>query len=335
MSAVADEAWSAATADHPVALAFDPTGRVLAVADAAGSVVLLEVERGTVLATHAADPRGVLCLAWHPHARRLAVGGQAGVVRVYGDAGLQYETSLTSRWIEHLAWEPSGGRLAVAQSRTVSLLGPTGARIATSEPQASTLTGLAYRAGGRQLLTSCYGGVAVHDPASLAVIRRFKWTGSTLGLALSPNDRIVACGGQDSTVHFWRFADGHDAQMSGYPNKPKSLSWSSDSRWLATSGSPDVIVWPFDGRGPEGRAPLVLRTHDAPVEIVGFAPEGPGLVSACAAGVLALWVPGAREEPLARRELGAPAVAVGWARDGEHARLAVADARGVVRSWTL
>jgi WD40 repeat protein len=50
--------------------------------------------------------------------------------------------------------------------------------------------------------------------------------------------------------------------MSGYPAKVKSLSWSVKGKWLASSGAPAAIVWPFQSKdGPMGKAPLELGTR--------------------------------------------------------------------------
>src|SRR5690606_27957913 len=46
------------------------------------------------------------------------------------------------------------------------------------------------------------------------------------------------------------------------PAKVKSISWSAKGRWLASSGAPAAIVWPFQGKdGPMGKAPLELGTR--------------------------------------------------------------------------
>jgi hypothetical protein len=51
-------------------------------------------------------------------------------------------------------------------------------------------------------------------------------------------------------------------RMSGYPAKVKSLSWSAKGKWLASSGAPAAIVWPFQAKdGPMGKAPLELGTR--------------------------------------------------------------------------
>jgi WD40 repeat protein len=203
-----------------------------------------------------------------------------------------------------------------------------------SKPLESTITGLSWRSRGRQLVTSCFGGVQVFDSATLAISRRFRWKGSILTLALSPDERIVAAGFQDDTVHFWRFADGQDAQMSGYPGKPTSLSWSADSRSLATNGGPTIPVWPFDRRGPEGRPPRQLAAHRAPVSRVAFAPVGMRLATGCQSGELFLWDVGAAESPIAAAQMDAGIEIIAWSgREGRS--LAVADSSGAIRLWSV
>src|SRR3546814_1490600 len=66
-------------------------------------------------------------------------------------------------------------------------------------------------------------------------------------------------------------------RMSWYPAKPKSLSWSRDGRWLATSGAEVVVVWDCRGKGPMGSAPVEL-SRGAPVTSVAFHPRH-GLVA--------------------------------------------------------
>ncbi len=50
--------------------------------------------------------------------------------------------------------------------------------------------------------------------------------------------------------------------MTGYPAKVKSRSWSPKGKWLASSGAPAAIVWPFSGKdGPMGKPPEELGTR--------------------------------------------------------------------------
>ena len=74
---------------------------------------------------------------------------------------------------------------------------------------------------------------------------------------VSPDGRFLVTSMQENTLHGWRIADKKDMRMSGYPAKTRSLSWSFDGQWLATSGADAAIIWPFkDKEGPIDKAPL-------------------------------------------------------------------------------
>jgi WD40 repeat protein len=67
---------------------------------------------------------------------------------------------------------------------------------------------------------------------------------------------------QENALHGWKLSDGKHMRMSGYPSKVKSMSWSAKGKWLASSGAPAAIVWPFQSKdGPMGKAPLELGTR--------------------------------------------------------------------------
>ncbi|WP_204307852.1 hypothetical protein, partial [Klebsiella pneumoniae] len=62
------------------------------------------------------------------------------------------------------------------------------------------------------------------------------------------------------------------------PGKVRSLSWSADGKWLATSGAEAAIVWPFDStEGPMGKAPRECGVRPARVSRVAFHPKSPVL----------------------------------------------------------
>jgi WD40 repeat protein len=67
---------------------------------------------------------------------------------------------------------------------------------------------------------------------------------------------------QENTLHGWRLADGQHMRMAGYPAKTKSMGFTARGRWLATSGADCVVLWPFFGGGPMGKAPTELAGGD-------------------------------------------------------------------------
>ena len=63
-------------------------------------------------------------------------------------------------------------------------------------------------------------------------------------------------------------------RMTGYPAKSRSLSWSHDGQWLATSGADAAVIWPFkDKDGPMGKAPRECGVRQSRVTRVAFHPK--------------------------------------------------------------
>ena len=91
----------------------------------------------------------------------------------------------------------------------------------------------------------------------------------------SPDGRFVVTTMQENSLHGWRLQpDRGHMRMSGYPGKVRSVSWSGDGHWLATSGAEAAIVWPFDSKeGPTGKAPRECGVRPARVSRVAFHPK--------------------------------------------------------------
>ena len=120
-------------------------------------------------------------------------------------------------------------------------------------------------------------------------------------------------------MHGWRIADGKHMRMSGYPAKPRSLSWSPDGHWLATSGADACVVWPFDSKdGPMGKAPRECGVRPARVSQVAFHPSAPVLALGYEDGFVLLCRLSDASEILVRKEdpEGGAISTIAWDRDG-------------------
>jgi WD40 repeat protein len=108
-------------------------------------------------------------------------------------------------------------------------------------------------------------------------------------------------------------------RMSGYPAKVKSLSWSHDTTLLATSGNEALIAWPFDGAGPEGRAPLeIANAKGALATRSACHPSLPLIAGGFASGWMSL-TDGATQRGARFQVSREGAVSVlAWSRDGAH-----------------
>jgi WD40 repeat protein len=221
--------------------------------------------------------------------------------------------------------------LATVAGKKVRVWTVDGEPLVETEPLESTASALAWRADGSGLAAACYGGVHILPFVPGAKVRKLAWKGSLISLAWSPDAKLVACGSQDSSVHFWRLASGQDSQMSGYPFKPKAPAFESESKLLATSGDATVTVWDFRGKGPEGTKPIQLESHKGVCTRLTFSPKKGMLASGSQDTSVLLWEPRRRTKPIGFAFLEDEITALQW--HPEHRGLLGADASGNVALW--
>ena len=331
--------FTVAADDFPRAVGWSATGEELAWGTASGALEIVAARDGSSLRTARLPSGGVASLAWNPREPRLCVAGDDGSVVIVDGADGRITPILdpSGAWAEHVAWNPKGSKLAVALARTARVLAADGRLLVQLPEVDSTITGIAWSPDGTQIACACYGGVRLFDSKTGRRLRSLEWKGSMLSIAWRPDGRVIACGCQDNSVHFWRLPAGKDSQMSGYPAKPKAIGWSHDGKFLATSGAPEITVWSFDGKGPEGTVPLQLAAHDEPVTALAFAPVVDMLASGCRAGRGYFWAPDQLVRPVRRFEMTARIETLQWtlAPAEGNVLLAVADAEGQVGVWAL
>ena len=106
-------------------------------------------------------------------------------------------------------------------------------------------------------------------------------------------------------------------RMSGYAARVTSFGWTAGGRFLATSGSTQLILWPFQTKdGPMGKQPRLLAPSEHRVAIVACHPRQ-DIVAAGYGDGLVLFVrleDGA--EILAKTPGTAPVSALAWSADG-------------------
>ncbi|NNC00993.1 WD40 repeat domain-containing protein, partial [Corallococcus exiguus] len=146
-------------------------------------------------------------------------------------------------WIDSLALNANGA-FAYAAGKRVFARDDKGREKTLEVP--TTARGLAFAPKGYRLAISHYNGATLWFPNIEAKPDILDWKGSHLDVSWSPDARFVVTSMQENALHGWRLQpDKGHMRMSGYPSKTRSLSWSADGKWLATSGAEAAIIWPF------------------------------------------------------------------------------------------
>lgn len=250
-------------------------------------------------------------------ATRIVTGGDDGKLVAADAQGQTTELAADDkkRWIDQVALGPDRA-VAWSAGKVAHVITGKGEQRTFEAP--STVAGLAFAPKGFRLAVAHYNGVSFWFPNAAAKPEFFEWKGSHLGVTISPDGRFLVTMMQESTLHGWRIADQKHMRMSGYSARVRSLSWMAGGGFLATSGSEQLILWPFDGKdGPMGRQPQLLAPSEARVTFVAAHPKQP--VVAVGYGDGTVWLVRIDDGALigARQADGSPVTALGWDDSGQ------------------
>jgi WD40 repeat protein len=274
----------------------------------------------------AAHPNGAV-LAAASDGRRLVTGGDDGRLAVTRPDGSTETLAEAKGWADSLALQASGA-VAFSTGKRVTARDEKGREKAFEAP--STVRGLAFAPKGYRVAMAHYNGATLWFPNTDAKPELLDWKGSHLDITWSPDGRFVVTSMQENALHGWRLQpDRGHMRMSGYPSKTRSLSWSHDGKWLATSGAEAAIVWPFDTKeGPMGKSPRECGVRPAKVTRVAFHPKALVLATGYEDGCILLVRLTDGSELLARHPTEASAVtALAWDKDGKHLAFGCEDGR--------
>jgi WD40 repeat protein len=249
---------------------------------------------------------------------RIVTGGDDGeLVATDADgATVKLASDDRKRWIDQVALGPDGS-VAWSAGKIAHVVTGKGDERTYEAP--STVAGLAFAPKGLRLAIAHYNGATLWFPnAAGAKPETLEWKGSHLGIAFSPDGKFLITCMQEPMLHGWRLADAKHMRMSGYSARVRSLGWTADGEFLATSGSEQLILWPFDGKdGPMGRQPRLLARAEARAGVVACHPRQPVTAVGYADGavLLARLDDGALIEVKPKGE--APVSTLGWDASGQ------------------
>jgi WD40 repeat protein len=251
---------------HVTAAAFLGATPVLALGD--GTVVIATPDETRRIGVH---QEGGILVAARAGARLVTGGGDGRVCATDVEGSAEELADEKGKWIDALVGRDDFS-IAWSTGRQVRARDAKG--IVKSFAAPSSVRGLAFAPKGYRIAVAHYNGATLWFPNTAAPNDSLEWKGAHLEAAFSPDGRFLVTSMQENALHAWRLADKRDMRMSGYPAKTRSLSWSADGHWLATSGADACIIWPFkDKDGPMNKPPRECGVRKAKVSRVAFHPK--------------------------------------------------------------
>lgn len=309
----------------PTVAPFDIEGHVIAAhflgdtpffATAAGELRRLDGGE-TVYALH----EGMLTSVRDPFSASLLSGGEDGrVVRFTAAGEVQQIAEAPRKWVSVVAGGPQGA-VAYAHGKVSHVVLADGTAKEFAEER--TVEALAFAAKGLRIAAARYNGVSLHWVNTSAPAVDLEWKGAHNGVTFSPDGRFLVTTMQENALHGWKLdgkpGDPRHMRMTGYPAKVKSFSWSHKGKWLATSGAPAAIVWPFSAKdGPMGKAPLELGTRaNILTTCVSFHPAEEVLAVGFIDGMILGVRVGDGKEALLRRPGKGAITSMSWSSNGK------------------
>ena len=212
--------------------------------------------------------------------------------------------------IERVAVGADGVRACVA-GRQLYQFGP-----AAVLDLAGPVAALAFAPGGGRLAIAGADGVTLWSASDANPTTVLACAGTPRSLAWSADGAILVSGLEQRSAQAWRVADGAGIAMGEYPGQPLSLSFSAAGGFCASSGSPRVVCWHFDGTdGAARRSECGLGSAIA-VTQVACHPTRPLVAAGYENGAVLLCQPDSADILFVRAAGGGAVGPLAWSPDG-------------------
>lgn len=281
--------WSFKGASNIRDISINSQDNRIVASDANGHIFVLNGFDGAVISDWDAYTLGAFCSRWSSPGNFFAISGQDSRVLVYDAKTLSLISNIpqSSSWVDNIVWHSKDDSFLVGSGKSLKLWSARGHLQQQFEDHKNSIADIAWNPVSPESFATCtYFGVKLWNKNERQSTRSFDWDGSVINLAFSPNAKVLASGCQGGAVQAWQLPGGEDFFMSGYATKIRQLVWDSSSRYLATGGGVEVVIWDFSGSGPTGTRPRIFFGHNEFVSALSFAPSELKIVSGDYQGTL-------------------------------------------------
>jgi WD40 repeat protein len=201
----------------------------------------------------------------------------------------------------------------------------------------SSVLDLAWQPSGGHIAIAGDGGVKIWDANNWDDDPYLiEMPSASIVTAWSTDSKYIASGNLDNTVTVLRYGSLNPWVMRGFPGKISNLSWSqplsNNTPLLAASSMEGVAVWKKAAEDEDGWNANVLTVHDGKIHALEFHPRSLLLASAADDGWLVLWTKAKQVgQILDGGKRGFSCLA--WDRDGQ--RLAAGGQDGELIVWSV
>ena len=226
-------------------VSFNPVdGRTLATASADGSVLLWDLEYGTLIDEFVRQESPFFGIDYHPDGKRLATCDDDGCIKVWNcqTRAVEMEFAVTGQPARNVRFSPCGRQLAVSHKRRLIVWELQGGDIVLDEPMKSCQS-LAFGSNSQTIASTDGRELSMWELRSseeqfhLSAHNRY-----CKSVAVSPDGRSVATGGLDNTLKLWSTETGEQLLVLSNVGALTAIAFSPDGSRLAASGEGHQVI---------------------------------------------------------------------------------------------